>query len=449
MGSVYDWSKAAAANATADAQINWQEQQAPGTVNDSARQMMARLAELRDDLGGINTGGAVNTTGGAANAYTLTANSLWTTFGAGRIVSCRLHAASTGGGAKTLNVNATGNKDILTLDGAALPPLATGTQLLLLSDTVGWRALGVSSQDSAALSGTVTALETTVSALVAGSAGASTRNNLLINSDFGVNQRNYQGAALAGAAYGHDRWRGYNGITYSVSASGVVSVTTGILCQIIEPALWGLETLASTMLTVSVDTPSHDLTVSVGGAVATITAGSGRRSATLTTGAGDTGNLLFTIGRQGSLPFTMRRPSVEIGAAMGPWVPRSLPEEMQLCQRYFRRFGGLPGAGHYQTILPAVFWNTTIGGLVLPLMPRMRAVPSLTYPFPGSILCGNVSSSVAVSAMSLSGGVNNTVDCVEIGLTLASAVAAADAGRPARISAANSPNGYFDLSAEL
>jgi microcystin-dependent protein len=61
------WSRTAATNATADSSINWAEGQAPSSVNDSARAMMARIAEWRDDLGGI-------TTGGTSTAYTLTSN---------------------------------------------------------------------------------------------------------------------------------------------------------------------------------------------------------------------------------------------------------------------------------------------------------------------------------------------------------------------------------------
>lgn len=64
----YQWSKTAASNATADATINWAEGMAPSAVNDSARAMMARLAECRDDVSGSLT------TGGTSTAYTLTTN---------------------------------------------------------------------------------------------------------------------------------------------------------------------------------------------------------------------------------------------------------------------------------------------------------------------------------------------------------------------------------------
>jgi microcystin-dependent protein len=58
----------ASSNATADSTINWAEGMAPSAVNDSARAMMARLAEWRDDVSGTIT------TGGSSTAYTVASN---------------------------------------------------------------------------------------------------------------------------------------------------------------------------------------------------------------------------------------------------------------------------------------------------------------------------------------------------------------------------------------
>jgi len=65
-----DWSTTAATNSNADATINWAEGQAPSTVNDSARAMMAALAVWYAQIssGTIVTG----TVGGTADAITLT-----------------------------------------------------------------------------------------------------------------------------------------------------------------------------------------------------------------------------------------------------------------------------------------------------------------------------------------------------------------------------------------
>lgn len=67
-GAVWQWSKTAGTNATADPTINWAEGMAPSAVNDSARAMMARLAEWRDDSSGLLAAA------GTATAYTVTTN---------------------------------------------------------------------------------------------------------------------------------------------------------------------------------------------------------------------------------------------------------------------------------------------------------------------------------------------------------------------------------------
>jgi hypothetical protein len=64
----WQWSKTSSSNATADPSINWSEGMSPSSVNDSARAMMARAAEYRDDVSGL-----VGTAGTSA-AYTATSN---------------------------------------------------------------------------------------------------------------------------------------------------------------------------------------------------------------------------------------------------------------------------------------------------------------------------------------------------------------------------------------
>lgn len=65
-GAFYQWSRTAATNGSVDPSVNWSEGMAPSSVNDSARAMMARLAEWRDDNSGLLT------TGGTSTAYTVT-----------------------------------------------------------------------------------------------------------------------------------------------------------------------------------------------------------------------------------------------------------------------------------------------------------------------------------------------------------------------------------------
>lgn len=102
MTDIYNWSTTAADNDDADATINWTEGQAPGTVNNSARAMMKRVAELLDDLGGVGT------VGGTADAITVT--SAMDSLASGKLVAFKAGSANTG--AATLNVNSLGAKAI-------------------------------------------------------------------------------------------------------------------------------------------------------------------------------------------------------------------------------------------------------------------------------------------------------------------------------------------------
>lgn len=100
MSSIFDWSTTAATNATADSSMNWQEGQARSTVNDSARVLVKRVAEFVDDLG------ASPTSGGSANAQTVTTVSPWTVLADRLIVGFK--AGFSNSAATTLNANTTG-----------------------------------------------------------------------------------------------------------------------------------------------------------------------------------------------------------------------------------------------------------------------------------------------------------------------------------------------------
>lgn len=106
----WSWSKTAGNNSTADSTINWAEGQSPSSVNDSARAMMARTAEWRDDVSGTIT------TGGTSTAYTVTSNQTFDSFAhmAGAMIAFVPHTTNTGGGGApvTLNVDSLGAKSI-------------------------------------------------------------------------------------------------------------------------------------------------------------------------------------------------------------------------------------------------------------------------------------------------------------------------------------------------
>ena len=106
------WSTTAATNATADSAVNWAEGQAPSTVNNSARAVMALVKKLILDW----QGGLV--TGGSSTAYTLTTNETLT-LADGVSVTCRMSVTS--GAAPTLNVDSMGAVAIQTAQGTAVP----------------------------------------------------------------------------------------------------------------------------------------------------------------------------------------------------------------------------------------------------------------------------------------------------------------------------------------
>jgi microcystin-dependent protein len=102
----YLWSRTAASNATADSNVNWQEGQAPSSVNDSARAMMASAAAFRDDIAGAIV------TGGTSTAYTVTSYQIFDTLAhmSGQVIAFTPH--TTNGATVTLNVDSLGAKPL-------------------------------------------------------------------------------------------------------------------------------------------------------------------------------------------------------------------------------------------------------------------------------------------------------------------------------------------------
>lgn len=121
----WQWSKTAATNAGADPSINWAEGMSPSSINDSARAMMARAAEFRDDTSGLLT------TGGTSSAYTVTTNQGLNPGGAvptpsdGQLLSFTVHATNAPGA--TLQADGGTAYPIQSSPGVAIP---SGTLIL-------------------------------------------------------------------------------------------------------------------------------------------------------------------------------------------------------------------------------------------------------------------------------------------------------------------------------
>jgi microcystin-dependent protein len=112
--TLYRWQPSQALNSTADPSINWAEGQAPSTVNDSARAMMAATAKYRDDVAGAIV------TGGSSIAYTVTSNQQFASFTYlnGQIIAFTPHV--TNSATVTLNVDGLNPRPLRTSPGVEL-----------------------------------------------------------------------------------------------------------------------------------------------------------------------------------------------------------------------------------------------------------------------------------------------------------------------------------------
>lgn len=115
-GGVYTWSKTATANASADNTVNYQEGQAPSSLNDSARAAMASVAKYRDDISG-----ALVTTGSAA-AYMVASNQNFDTLADfnGQVIAFAPHVTNAAGPV-TMTVDGFANLPLRSAPNTELP----------------------------------------------------------------------------------------------------------------------------------------------------------------------------------------------------------------------------------------------------------------------------------------------------------------------------------------
>jgi microcystin-dependent protein len=113
--TLYKWSQTASADANADPTINWAEGQAPSSVNDSARAMMAATAKYRDDISGAIV------TSGTSQAYTISSFQAFDSLAdmSGKAIAFTPHTTN-GTGPVTLSVDGLGAKFLRTAPNADL-----------------------------------------------------------------------------------------------------------------------------------------------------------------------------------------------------------------------------------------------------------------------------------------------------------------------------------------
>lgn len=117
----WKWSRTADTNSNADSTINFAEGQAPSTLNDSGRAVMAAAAKYRDDIAGAIV------TGGTSTAYTVTSFEVFDSLAhlSGNIIAFTPHA--TNGATVTLNVDGLGAKPL-----RAAPSVELQSNVLIL-----------------------------------------------------------------------------------------------------------------------------------------------------------------------------------------------------------------------------------------------------------------------------------------------------------------------------
>jgi microcystin-dependent protein len=111
---VVTWSKTSANNDVADTAINFQEGQAPSSLNDSCRAVMSSVAKWRDDIAGT-----VLVTGGVGTAYTLATNQVFAANNNGNTIQFTPNLTNTG--AVTLAVDGLTALPLRFLTGTDLP----------------------------------------------------------------------------------------------------------------------------------------------------------------------------------------------------------------------------------------------------------------------------------------------------------------------------------------
>jgi hypothetical protein len=203
--------------------------------------------------------------------------------------------------------------------------------------------------------------------------GALTGQNILINGDFSINQRAFTGGSLALGNYGFDRWKATGSNTsLIVSGAGLVTLASGEISQVLEPAAWGYESFSGMALTASVEAPSAAIRVRIAGIEATLAAGSGRHSATIVVPAAVTGTVTVSLSRLTTGSVTFQRAKVEAGTAPTAWNARPASLEELLAERYFYRITGPVSLFLYAQAAGNYMFNN------VPLPVGMRALPNVT-----------------------------------------------------------------------
>ena len=261
--------------------------------------------------------------------------------------------------------------------------------------------------------------------------------NLLLNSNFALNQRAYVSAAnLASGTYGFDRWKSnYTNTTLTFTAStqgqSLTINASGGLQQVIEQGLVpaGTYTLAWTGTATGRVYNSGGTPPSYAASPITFT-------------ADGTANVVVEFTAV-STTKTLSKVQFNLGTNT-TWslATPTLQTELAACQRYFARYNADTGYCPYAI---AETSTATIAYAVLPYVVSMRVIPSATFSAAGTFALGAGGTNFTATAISSS---SQSTKALQIQVTTAGTMIPGSAARLTDFSgAANGSN--IDLSAEL
>lgn len=134
----------------------------------------------------------------------------------------------------------------------------------------------------------------------------------------------------------------------------------------------------------------------------------------------------------------------EKGTIVTPFEFRPYGVELQLCQRYYVRYGG---ASVYNIIGTGVCISTTAAWIYVAYPQPMRTTPVLGATSAGSLIINNLGANYALSAIGLNANDSSGLYSARVDATIATASLTAGQATLLRIN--NSLTSYLDLSAEL
>jgi hypothetical protein len=261
--------------------------------------------------------------------------------------------------------------------------------------------------------------------------------NLLLNSNFAINQRSYVSAAnLASGSYGFDRWKSnYTNTTLTFTAStqgqSITINASGGLQQVIEQGL----------------VPAGTYTLSWTGTATARVYNSGGTppsyaASPVTFTADGAANVVVEFTASGA---TKTLSKIQFNAGAGTtWAlaTPTLQTELAACQRYYVRFDA---GSAYGFLGSGVASSTTNATMFTPAPVTMRTPPTtVDYPTISTIRYADGANAAALSSLTLDSNCSKNI----LAITAVSS-GGMTAGRGTWIQGNNSSTAYIGYSAEL